>query len=454
MRNILLLLFVITLISCENDDKISSIIINGELINNNSNTVNISGNGFEKEIFISEDGSFSDTLFLKKNDYYSLRIGRESTPVYLKQGATLTLMLDIEQFDESLTYSGTIAPENNYLAVKYLVSEQEIAFDKLYMLSQEKFILEVNKINKNYIDLLNASHGISEEFKEKEYKELKYAHINNIENYEQYYQYLTKDLEFKAEETLYRDYKDFNFNDTEAYESSNAYKRLLETHYQRIAQNEANNNGKDLTLTFLETINNNFSDGFVKEQLMFNYLRYGMKANGALESVYKLYKSSNQNSDNLSKVTSSYNVLSNLIPGKASPKFIYENYIGGMTNLEDLAGKIVYIDVWATWCGPCLREIPALKSLENDYHNKNIAFVSLSIDEKKDYQKWRTMVADKELTGIQLMADNNWKSSFVTSYGIKGIPRFILIDAAGNIINSDAPRPSNPEIRSVLDELL
>jgi thiol-disulfide isomerase/thioredoxin len=229
---------------------------------------------------------------------------------------------------------------------------------------------------------------------------------------------------------------------------------LLETHYQRIAQNEANNNGKDLTLTFLETINNNFSDGSVKEQLMFNYLRYGMKANGALESVYKLYKSSNQNSDNLSKVTSSYNVLSNLIPGKASPKFIYENYIGGMTNLEDLAGKIVYIDVWATWCGPCLREIPALKSLENDYHNKNIAFVSLSIDEKKDYQKWRTMVADKELTGIQLMADNNWKSSFVTSYGIKGIPRFILIDAAGNIINSDAPRPSNPEIRSVLDELL
>ena len=62
--------------------------------------------------------------------------------------------------------------------------------------------------------MLNASQGISEEFKQKEYKELEYAHINNIENYEQYYQYLTKDLDFKAEETLYRDYKDFNFNDT------------------------------------------------------------------------------------------------------------------------------------------------------------------------------------------------------------------------------------------------
>ena len=454
MRNILLLLFFITLISCENDYKTSYVIIGGELINNNSSTVNISGNGFEKEIFISEDGSFSDTLFVNKNDYYPLRIGRESSPVYLRKGGTLTLMIDIEQFDESLTYSGSIAPENNYLAAKYLVSEQEMAFDKVYVLSQEKFILVVNKIYKNYIELLNASQGISEEFKQKEYKEIEFAHINNIENYEQYYQYLTKDLDFKAEETLYRDYKDFNFNDTEAYETSNAYKRLLETHYQRIAQNEANNNRKDLTLTYLETINNSFSDGSVKEQLMFNYLRYGMKANDALESVYKLYKSSSQNSDNLSKVTSSYKVLTKLTPGKASPKFIYENYIGGMTGLEDLAGKIVYIDVWATWCGPCLREIPALKSLENDYHNKNIAFVSLSIDEKKDYQKWRTMIADKELTGIQLMADNNWNSSFVTSYGIKGIPRFILIDTVGNIINSDAPRPSNPEIRKILDELL
>ena len=83
---------------------------------------------------------------------------------------------------------------------------------------------------------------------------------------------------------------------------------------------------------------------------MFNYLRYGMKANAALEEVYNRYQSSNQNSENLSKVTSSYKVLSNLTPGKASPTFTYENYKGGETSLQDLAGKIIYIDVWATWC--------------------------------------------------------------------------------------------------------
>ena len=64
------------------------------------------------------------------------------------------------------------------------------------------------------------------------------------------------------------------------------------------------------------------------------------------------------------------------------------------------------------------------------------------------------MVSDKDLGGIQLMADNDWKSKFIMEYGIKGIPRFILIDTNGNIINSDAPRPSNSELREVLDGLL
>ena len=64
------------------------------------------------------------------------------------------------------------------------------------------------------------------------------------------------------------------------------------------------------------------------------------------------------------------------------------------------------------------------------------------------------MITEKNLDGIQLMADNDWKSKFVIDYGIKGIPRFIIIDTKGNIVNSDAPRPSNPDIRKAFDELL
>jgi thiol-disulfide isomerase/thioredoxin len=105
--------------------------------------------------------------------------------------------------------------------------------------------------------------------------------------------------------------------------------------------------------------------------------------------------------------------LKNLVTGKPSPSFSYENINGGMTSLEDLKGKYVYIDVWATWCGPCIAEIPALKVLEKTYHGKNIEFVSISIDNKKDKEKWQNMVAEKGLKGVQLFADKDWKSDLV-----------------------------------------
>jgi hypothetical protein len=97
--------------------------------------------------------------------------------------------------------------------------------------------------------------------------------------------------------------------------------------------------------------------------------------------------------------------------GMKSPVFEnYENYAGGTTSLEDLKGKYVYIDVWATWCGPCKQEIPSLKEVEKKYHDKNIEFVSISVDNGRGYQAdsregafaaakegWKKMVAEKEL---------------------------------------------------------
>ena len=143
-----------------------------------------------------------------------------------------------------------------------------------------------------------------------------------------------------------------------------------------------------------------------------------------------------------------------LTDGRPSPKFVdYENFAGGKTSLDDLKGKFVYIDVWATWCGPCKAEIPSLKRVETQYHNKNIEFVSISIDKTSDYEKWRAMVSEKELGGIQLFADNEWNSTFIKEFQILGIPRFILIDPKGNIVNSNAPRPSNPELIKLFTEL-
>ena len=138
--------------------------------------------------------------------------------------------------------------------------------------------------------------------------------------------------------------------------------------------------------------------------------------------------------------------------GINSPKFVdYENYAGGSTSLDDLKGKYVYIDLWATWCPPCKAEIPYLEKVEKEFHGKNIAFVSISLDVLKARETWRKMVADKELTGIQLYAKGS--KDFTDAYKVKSIPRFILIDTEGKIINADAPRPSKPELTELLNTL-
>ena len=137
-----------------------------------------------------------------------------------------------------------------------------------------------------------------------------------------------------------------------------------------------------------------------------------------------------------------------------SPSFIYVNNKGEKVKLEDLRGKYVYIDVWATWCGPCRGEIPFLQKIEEKYKGKNITFVSLSIDAEKDFEKWKTFVKDKSLGGVQLFGEKAGILNFITTFGINTIPRFILIDPAGKVVDSDAARPSEARLETLFDSLL
>lgn len=138
----------------------------------------------------------------------------------------------------------------------------------------------------------------------------------------------------------------------------------------------------------------------------------------------------------------------------AAPNFDYENHKGGKTTLESLKGKYVYVDVWATWCGPCRAEIPSLKKMEADFHGKNIEFVSVSVDAEKDHEKWKTFVTEKELTGTQLYAGKTVLSEFIKAFEVNSIPRFILIDPKGVVVDADAKRPSDPRLQEQLNKIL
>jgi alkyl hydroperoxide reductase/ thiol specific antioxidant/ mal allergen len=95
-----------------------------------------------------------------------------------------------------------------------------------------------------------------------------------------------------------------------------------------------------------------------------------------------------------------------------------------------------------------LAEIPALKALHDKLKGKNIEFVSISIDEDKE--AWRKAVKERELKGVQLIADKAFESQFIQDYGISQIPTFLIIDKDGKIVNPNAPRPSDPDIEKIL----
>ncbi|MEI2275508.1 TlpA family protein disulfide reductase [Sphingobacterium sp. ML3W] len=129
-------------------------------------------------------------------------------------------------------------------------------------------------------------------------------------------------------------------------------------------------------------------------------------------------------------------------------QFNYPDINGKKTSLADLKGKVVLIDMWATWCGPCRAEEPHWEKLNEEFNGKPVTFVGVSVDQDKP--KWDSYVKEKKLKGIQLHAGSDNELS--NAYKVNSIPRYILIDKAGNLITADSPRPSDPKLKALLEE--
>lgn len=136
---------------------------------------------------------------------------------------------------------------------------------------------------------------------------------------------------------------------------------------------------------------------------------------------------------------------------KTQLAFEYINDRNEKIKLSDFKGKYVYIDLWATTCGPCIVQFPYFEKLKEKYKGKNIEFVSISID--KDKNKWTKFLAKHKLSGIQLLCYNT-KDEFMTRINIDGIPRMLIIDPQGNLIDFNAKLPSSPELINDIDKLL
>lgn len=157
------------------------------------------------------------------------------------------------------------------------------------------------------------------------------------------------------------------------------------------------------------------------------------------------------------QIANKINVMTseNRLDGVPAMGFTFENQDGEKVSLSDFRGKYVYIDVWATWCGPCKQEIPKLKALEESMkEHDDIVFVSLSVDRPNAYQEWKSFLKANDMKGITIATRVGFNDPFIQKYGINAIPRFMLIGPDGTMIANNCWRPSDPRLKTYLLSLI
>lgn len=447
MKKIIYLLLILNLASFTTSNEL--IMISGKITNSENRTITIKGESFEKEIILDADGSFSNNINIAYDGIYSLETSKNSIPIYLSKDTSLTILADDTVFSTSLQFKGKGSVENQYIAEKSNITSQ-ISDEELYKLDEIEFLNKVNEIKISISALYNRTKFSNADFKEKEVVNINYLEQKHFLFYENYHNFHAKLKGFKVSDKFPKFDEKIDLDNDPDFLFSSEYQKLAVLKFF----NNIKFNGTDIDFIMAKIINIKALKSQNLKNLIIQNSIYDVNIDYAnYKKIYQEYFSSTNNPNLKESLTTIYNDIIETQPRKASPQFDYENQIGGKTSLESLEGKYVYIDVWATWCGPCIKEIPSLQKIEEQYKDKNIVFVSISVDAIKDHDKWSKFVTEKKLGGIQLLADKESNSEFMQGYGITAIPRFILIDPNGNIVNSQAPSPSETALINLFNKL-
>ncbi len=449
MNKLLTILFTLC-ISISVFAKSGKITLSGKVTNPSVNTIKITDFDHKELASAELDATGLFKMSAKIEDgFYFLSYGRNSAYIYLYPKDELSASFDANHFDETLMFKGQGAERNNYLAKKSVLNQKLTEdLDAFYKVDETTYLANISNVKSKHLEALN-NYNIEPFFKTAEEKSLEYGRLLSIQNYKSSYKFYLGE-EITPSDAFFAPIQKVDLTNEEDFKKQPYYRYLVNSVWSKRINEAPDVNG------MFKVIRS------IKSQPIFVSLANGLygKISSKKERAkdyLDLIKRLTNNTKYIEASEKRYEEVMNakgLTKGDISPEFSYESIDGETVSLSDLKGKYVYIDVWATWCGPCIKQVPYLKALEKRYHDKAIVFVSISVDKEKVKDTWKQFIADKELGGLQLFADKSFDSDFMNAYSINSIPRFILIDPEGKIIDPEAPRPSFEKTKVLLDELL
>ncbi|WP_316794121.1 TlpA disulfide reductase family protein [Pedobacter frigoris] len=338
-------------------------------------------------------------------------------PVYIKKAELVTLKIE----NRSLDFSGEINAENRLLGgwerYKLLSSSLDPATATSF-----DFFLKDEPVKYNSIKPL-MKEFMSFEF---DYNRILYLKKNpNVAN--------------EASSSLYKDFTvEDKFKD-DAVLSHPRGKDLITLYADYAASVDKSRSGID----FLTT-------DYQKGVYMFGKEAPNLKSYEAYEQFINKYGKYFQRPSLKAKVDALGAKLYNTTPGRKGANFSFLDKDGKLVSLSDFKGKVVLVDVWATFCGPCKELIPALNKLEAELHDrKDLIFIGVAQDGPKAKNNWLKIIKDKQMGGIQLFAGGA-NNVLTNDYKIKVMPRYLVFDRNGNVVTTEAPLPNNPALKKLL----
>lgn len=408
---------------------------------------------------LDEKGSFAMEISIARPVFATFRHGREMATIYLEPGKDVSLSLDMEQFDESLQYLGEGAAANNFMAAYFL------KFEDTNPLQQQMKELEPVAFQA----AATARREEREAFLQAEKKKLP-AHFikqmgyriayewgNELLSYPSAHAYFnqTQEPELPADFLAYE--KVLSLQEPEAMGVA-VYQgylfRKLRSRYNQEALELENIPEGAAYISGLYDFAEKQLKGEVLEYFRHKLLFEGMSYDGldSYVDAYQRFVATTTVAEYKESLEAVYKQNERLMAGKPAPNFKLPTLEGKELSLEDLKGKVIYVDFWGSWCRPCLGEMPAAKKMKEHFKDQpGVAFVYISIDDNED--NWREMIEKQEIKGIHLYS-KGWESQAPKAYLVRGIPRYVLIDREGKLIDANMSRPSSPATIKRIEEAL